>query len=185
VKPCAAAPRAAETPVHETADDLARLQLLLDDSHTRAGAHMTSIFTPERRASARDLARLLRRVCVLALATTSSHGAPFVAPVDGLFFRGRFWFGSAESSLRFRHIRRDPRVSATHTRGEDFCVIVHGEAREIDKREPASLAFRDYNREVYDETWDSWGYWPSMPYAVIEPRRMFAALMNRALLDAP
>jgi uncharacterized pyridoxamine 5'-phosphate oxidase family protein len=170
--------------MHENAADLAELQRLLDASHDAAGAHLASIFTPDRRASAAEVAQLLRGVCVLALATVARDGSPLVAPVDGLFFRGRFWFGSAENSVRFRHIRREPRVSATHTRGEDFCVIVHGAAREIDKRGALSLDFRDYNREVYGASWDSWGYWPAMPYAVIEPRRMLAALMKRAILEA-
>jgi hypothetical protein len=51
-----------------------------------------------------------------------------VAPVDGIFFHGRFWFGSAENSLRFRHIRSRLSVIAAHTRGEDLCVIFHGSA---------------------------------------------------------
>jgi nitroimidazol reductase NimA-like FMN-containing flavoprotein (pyridoxamine 5'-phosphate oxidase superfamily) len=170
--------------VHETPTDLADLQRLLDASHAAAGAHMASIFSADRRASASEVTQLLRGVCVLALATVSTDGAPFVAPVDGLFFRGHFTFCSSPDSLRFRYIRRDPRVSASYNRGEDFCVIVHGRAREIDPREPWSLALREYNREVYGESWDTCGYWGRAPYAAIEPRRMFAALMNRAILGA-
>jgi nitroimidazol reductase NimA-like FMN-containing flavoprotein (pyridoxamine 5'-phosphate oxidase superfamily) len=169
--------------VHETPADLAELQRLLDASHAAAGAHLASVFTPERRASASEVAQLLRGVCVLALATASADGAPLVAPVDGLFFRGRFTFSSSPTSVRFRHIRRDARVSANYNRGEDFCVIVHGNAREIDPREAWSLALRDYNREVYGESWDTWGTWGKAPYAAIEPRRMFAALMKREILE--
>jgi nitroimidazol reductase NimA-like FMN-containing flavoprotein (pyridoxamine 5'-phosphate oxidase superfamily) len=67
---------------------------------------------------------------------------------------------------------------------EDFCVIVHGAAREIDKSEPFGLALRAYNREVHGESRDSWGTWATAPYVVIEPRRMFAALIKREILDA-
>ena len=41
--------------MHETADDLARLQALLDRSYESAGRHLRSVITPERRLSAADL----------------------------------------------------------------------------------------------------------------------------------
>ena len=169
--------------MHETPDDQLALQRVLDRSYEGAGEHLRSIFTPQRRIDAADLVEVLRGVCVLDLATVTADGEPRVAPVDGLFFRGHFWFGSAENSVRFQHIRSRPSVSAAHTRGEDLCVIVHGVAHEIDKSEPRSEAFRDFNREVYGAVWDSWGYWPSMPYAVIEPARMYAAAMRPDVLE--
>ena len=49
-----------------------------------------------------------------ALATATADGRPIVGPVDGIFFRGSFHFGSAPDSIRFRHIheaaarQRDP-----------------------------------------------------------------------------
>ena len=169
--------------MHETSEDLATLAHVLDVTYESAGTHLRSIFTEERRIGASDLVRVLRGVCILDLATVSSRGEPIVAPVDGLFFRGRFFFGSAENSVRFRHIRKRPAVSGAHTRGEDLCVIVHGTAREIDKSTSESEAFRDYNREVYGATWDSWGYWPTMPYAVIEPRRLYATATRPEALE--
>jgi nitroimidazol reductase NimA-like FMN-containing flavoprotein (pyridoxamine 5'-phosphate oxidase superfamily) len=168
--------------MHETPEELAELQRLLDASHDAANAHMRSIFAPERRATAAETAQLLRGACVLALATIAPDGAPRVAPVDGLFFRGRFTFSTSPASARMRSIRRDARVSANYNRGEEFCVIVHGTAREIDQSSAWGLALRDYNREVYGPTWDSWGFWGKAPYTAIEPRRMYAALFNRALL---
>jgi uncharacterized pyridoxamine 5'-phosphate oxidase family protein len=168
--------------MHESTADLEWLQRVLDESYAGAGTHLRSIFTPERRLAADRLSKILRGVCILHLATVTASGAPIVAPVDGLFFRGRFWFGSAEHSVRFKHIRKRPHVSAAHTRGEDLCVIVHGRAIEIDKSSPHYARFREYNREVYGPDWDRWGYWESSPYAWIEPRRMYAAAMNPALL---
>jgi hypothetical protein len=52
--------------------------------------------------------------------------------VDGLFLGGRFWFGSSRQSLRFKHIRRDPRLSAAFSKGEEVSILVHGVAQEID-----------------------------------------------------
>ena len=115
--------------MHETAADLLALQQLLDASYARAGAHLRSIWGPETRLGAERLSAELPGVQVLDLATVTPRGEPRVAPVDGLFFRGRFWFGSAEDSLRFRNIRANPAVSGAVTKGlETFLVIVHGRA---------------------------------------------------------
>jgi hypothetical protein len=92
--------------------------------------------------------------------------------VDGLFFRGRFWFGSSPDSYRFRHIHRRPAVSASHTRGEDLAVTVHGVARTVDTSAPDQAAFRDYCLEVYGDDWlDGWGV--KAQYARIDATRMF------------
>jgi hypothetical protein len=112
---------------------------------------------------------------LLSLATVSPRCRPVVGPVDGIFYRGVFWFGSAENSVRFRHIRARPDVSATHTRGEELVMTVHGAAREIDKMGGEFEGFHECLREIYGPDWDSWGYWESAPYAWIEPRKMFPA----------
>jgi uncharacterized pyridoxamine 5'-phosphate oxidase family protein len=156
--------------VHETAEDLRALQALLDESYDRAGEHLRNIFTPERRIPAADLPGLLRGVQVLAVATVTARGEPRVAPVDGLFFRARFHFGSAHSSARFRHLRARPAVSATHLRGEELAVIVHGTAHEIDTSAPEHAPFRAFLMETYPG-WESWA--SDAPYAVIEPATMF------------
>jgi hypothetical protein len=45
--------------MHETAEDLLELAALLDRSYARAGEHLRSIFTPERRIPADELVALL------------------------------------------------------------------------------------------------------------------------------
>ncbi len=72
-----------------------------------------------------------------------------MAPVDGLFFRGEFSFGSAEDSARFRNIRANRAVSGVVTRGlETFLVIVHGLAVETDPRGAEAGGFADYPRAL-------------------------------------
>jgi hypothetical protein len=142
--------------MYETPEDLIALNELLDRSHARAGDHLRSIFTPERRLAADELAALLSGVQVLNLATVSRACAPRVAPVDGLFYRGRFWFGSAAASVRFTHLRERPQVSASHTRGEELAVIVHGTVALIDRGDPAHAGFATYYREVYGFGWEEW-----------------------------
>lgn len=164
--------------MHETAADLAALQALLDESYAAAGAHMRSIFTDVTRMTAEEVTTELPGVQVLNLATVTAHGAPRVAPVDGLFYRGRFHLGSSRDSVRFRHIRARPQVSAAHTRGEDLTIIVHGRAVEIDVASPEQAGFRSYLLEVYPD-WESWYPDDPPPYARIEPERMFAARVSR------
>ncbi len=94
-----------------------------------------------------------------------------MAPVDGLFFRGRFWFGSSPESVRFRHLATRPQVSVSHTVGEELAVIVHGEAHRVDLAAPEHTGFRDYLVEIYGPGWSDWG--AGAPYARIDATRMF------------
>jgi hypothetical protein len=118
--------------VHETAEDLARLQTLLDSSYELAGPHLRDVITPERRLTAEQLCERLQGMCLLTLATVTADARPVNGPVDGFFYRGEWYFGSADASVRFRHIRRRPQVSATYIPGEELSVTTHGRAVEID-----------------------------------------------------
>jgi hypothetical protein len=159
--------------LNETDEDLRALQEVLDASYARAGKHLRSIWSEDTRLDARELSVELPGVEVLDLATVTPGGEPRVAPVDGLFFRGHFWFGSAESSARFRNIRANPAVSAAVTRGlETFLVIVHGHATETDPRGPQAAGFADHARAVYDFDWDA--AHPDAPYARIDARTVLA-----------
>lgn len=164
--------------MHETKTELEALQSLLYASYDVAGPHIRTIHTPDRRMTAEEVSEILTGVCVLDLATVGVQGRPIVSPVDGLFLGGVFWFGSADDSLRFRHLRRNPNVSAAHTRGETLSILVHGVAHEIDTATGDYERLHDYCREIYGSGFDGWGYWGHAPYAWIEPRRMFAMRME-------
>jgi nitroimidazol reductase NimA-like FMN-containing flavoprotein (pyridoxamine 5'-phosphate oxidase superfamily) len=164
--------------MHETPEDLEALQRLLDDSYANAGEHLLGIHTLDRRLSAAQLSEMLTGVRVLVLATVSAKGEPIAGPVDGLFYRGRFFFGSSPRSVRFTHIRSRPGVSAVHTVGEQLAVTVHGTARMLDVRAAGNEGYLAYVHEVYGEKWDSWNpETKAAPYAEIEPRRMFTFWM--------
>lgn len=168
--------------MYETEDDVARVQRLLDETYAGIGEHMKSIHTPDRRVAAADLGPILRGVRVLDLATVTANCEPRVGPVDGLYFHGRFWFGSGEDSMRFRHIRKRPQVSACHTVGETFAVIVHGTAVEIDIMAAEHADYLAYLREVYP-TWDEWHLADTPPYAFIEPTRMYAYAFEPSVVE--
>jgi len=162
--------------MHETPQELAALQALLDRSYAAAGRHLSSIHTPERRLSAQQVVEQLTGMRLLALATVTADGRPIVGPVDGVFLRGAFHFGSAPDSLRFRHIRRRPWVSATHLPGEELAVTVHGRAVPVDVQAPEGALLRRTLLEIYvpryGAEWEQ--FLDSGPvYARIEAERMF------------
>ena len=163
--------------MRETADDLAELQALLDSSYAAAGEHLLRIHTPERRLDAAGVAERLTGMCLLALATSTADGRPIVGPVDGIFFRGAFHFGSSPDSVRFRHLRARPAVSATHLPGEELAVTVHGRAVEVDVGPDSDSGLREALLEIYvpryGAEWES--FLDSGPlYARIDAARMFA-----------
>ena len=140
--------------MHETPEDLAALQELIDRSYANAGPHLLRIHSPERRLSAEELAERLQGMCLLSLATVTADGRPIVGPVDGIFYRGAFHFGSSPDSVRFRHIAKRPQVSATHLPGEELAVTVHGRAVPVDT---SSGGFRQAVLDIYVPRYgDSW-----------------------------
>lgn len=166
--------------MHETPEDLRELQELLDRSFAAAGPHLLSIITPERRVGADELIQCLTGMTLLVLATVTADGRPIAGPVDGIFYRGSFHFGSSPDSVRFRHIRARPHVSATHLPAEEFAVTVHGRAIPVDLRAPAGAGLRETLLEVYapryGEEWEE--FLDSGPvYARIEAERMFTFRM--------
>jgi pyridoxamine 5'-phosphate oxidase-like protein len=168
--------------MHETADDLAALQALIDRSYATAGAHLLRIHDPQRRLSAADVAARLTGMCLLTLATVTADGRPVTGPVDGIFHRGAFHFGSAPDSVRFRHIRARPQVSATHLPGEHLAVTVHGRAIPVDVQ--TDLGFRQTVLDIYvpryGPEWEH-EFLDSGPlYARIEAEKFFAFAVDPA-----
>jgi len=164
--------------MHETADDLAALQALIDRSYAGAGEHLLRIHTPDRRVDANELVERLQGMCLLVLATTSADGRPIAGPVDGIFLRGHFYFGSAPDSVRLRHIAKRPDVSATHIPAEEFAVTVHGRAVPVDLKQEAGGEFRQTLIDIYVPRYgESWvdDFLDTGPiYARIDAERMFA-----------
>ena len=166
--------------MHERPADLVELQRTIDDSFEHAGSHLREIATPERRPTAAEIADRLTGMRLLVLATTTRDGRPINGPVDGIFYRGRFHFGSSPQSLRARHLRERPAVSATHLPDESFAVTVHGDAEFIDIHADEHAEFKqtvlDIYLPVYGDEWADMldgGAW----YARINPRRMFTFAM--------
>jgi hypothetical protein len=158
--------------VYETPADIRALQELLDRSYDRAGPHLRSITTPERRVSAEELAERLTGMCLLVVSTVTRDCRPIAGPLDGIFYRGAFHFGTAPNSVRYRHLLERPQVSATHLPREEFAVNVHGRAVPVE----IAGGFRETLLEVYvpryGEDWEE--FLDSGPvYMRIDADRMF------------
>ena len=166
--------------MQETAEDLAALRELLDRSYEQAGTHFLRITTPERRMTAEQVAERLTGMVLLALATATADGRPIVGPVDGVFYRGAFHFGSAPDSVRFKHISKRPRVSATHLPAEELAVTVHGKATPIDIASPEQAGYRQTLLDIYvprfGEDWEKF-LDSGVQYARIDADRMFTFQM--------
>jgi hypothetical protein len=162
--------------MHESAAELAALQQLIDRSYASAGAHLRRIHTPARRLSAEQVAERLTGMTLLALATVTADGRPLVGPVDGIFLRGAFHFGSAPDSIRFRHIAARPWVSATHLPGEELAITVHGRAVPVDVGAELRRTLLDVYVPRYGPEWESF-LDSGVVYARIEAERMFTFSM--------
>ena len=162
--------------MHETDQDLKQLQRLLDRSYHAAGCHLLAIHTPDRRLEAPEVAERLTGMCLLALATVTADHRPIVGPVDGVFYRGSFHFGSAPHSLRLRHLAKRPQVSATHLPGEHLAVTVHGRAVPIDLANPEAAGFREALLDIYVPRYGpDWEHFMDQAqYRRITAERMFA-----------
>ena len=170
--------------MHESPADIEALQRLLDESYAAAGAHLLNIHTPERRLTAEQVSERLTGMCLLTLATVTADARPVAGPVDGIFYRGCFHFGSSPDSVRFRHIRSRPQVSATHVPGEELAISVHGRAVPVDIRAGEEAGFRRTLLEIYvpryGPEWEN-DFLDSGPvYARIEADRMFTFAMPRS-----
>ena len=167
--------------MHESAAEIAALQELIDRSYAGAGAHLLSIHEPQRRLSADEVVERMTGMRLLALATVTADGRPIVGPVDGIFYRGSFYFGSSAESVRFRHIRARPQVSATHLPGEELAITVHGRAVPFDLDDAQHAGFRQALLDIYlprygDDFLELLG--SGVAYARIEAARMFTFAMR-------
>jgi len=133
--------------VHETPEDLERLQALIDRGIERAGAFLRDAFQmPDHSLSAAQLVRYLTGLQTVALATVTRRGDPRVAPIGALFYRAQFWIPTVMTAARTRHIQRHLAVSLTHFDGVDLAIIVHGQARLATPDTPAFATLEDMQR---------------------------------------
>jgi Pyridoxamine 5'-phosphate oxidase len=167
--------------VHETSDDIRALQDLLDRSYARAGSHLRSVTTPDRRVHAEELVNQLTGMCLLVVATVTADCRPIAGPLDGIFYRGAFHFGTAPDSVRYRHLLKRPQVSATHLPREEFAVNVHGRAFPVETTGGLRETLLEVYVPRYGPEWEH--FLDSGPvYMRIDAERMFTFAMGNPRL---
>jgi Pyridoxamine 5'-phosphate oxidase len=124
--------------MRESADDLERLQALIDRSIEGAGAFLRSAFEmPDRSLSAQQLVDRLQGSLTVALATTTARGEPRVAPINAVFVRAAFHVPTVAQAARTRHLAARPAASLTYFEGTNVAVVAHGRVAIIDTTDPA------------------------------------------------
>jgi hypothetical protein len=166
----------------ETPEEMANLQVLLDDSMTSAGPHLRDIITDERRLTAVELAERLQGMRLLVLATVTADGRPLAGPVDGYFLHGTFWFSSGLNSVRLRHLAVRPACSATHLPGEELAVTLHGRADFFAQGDPG---YHEFSQAMLDEylpkqgpEFEQWLHAEPIGVVRIAPEKMFTFHMD-------
>ena len=158
--------------MYETDADLTRLQALLDRTLERANPHLAWIVSPDRRLTAKQVVRYLQGTKHVAFATVNERGEPRVAPLDGVFVRGRFTVSTGAKAARLRHLRANPACSATHMDGDVVGITAHGRARILVEGDPGVDELERVWSEIYGSSPFSWG--EGVAFMVIEPSSMWA-----------
>lgn len=125
---------------------------------------------PDRSLSAAQLARHLTGSPVVSLATTTARDEPRVAPINALFWRGKFYLPTVAAAARARHVRARPAVSLTHYSGGAFAIIIHGRAEAVAPGDPAFDELDALLQEAFGESVLGWG---EGVYLKVEPDVMY------------
>jgi uncharacterized pyridoxamine 5'-phosphate oxidase family protein len=156
----------------ETEEDVRRLQTLIDRTFAQANPHLAKIVKPERRLTARQVVRYLQGTKHVAFATVNEDGAPRVAPLDGVFIRGRFTVSTGGRAARLRHLRANPACSAAHMDGDTIGIVVHGNATIIGRDDEGVDGIEPVWRDIYGSSPFEWG--EGVVFMRIEPSSMWA-----------
>ncbi len=144
--------------MHETPEDMERLQALLNRSIERAGAFLRSSFEmPEHSLSAGQLVRYLQGIQNVAFATVTAKGEPRVAPIGSLFFHGQFHIPTVATAARTRMVAARPAVSLTHFAGNDLAIIAHGNTTLIPADHADFAALEAMQRAASGSSVHDWG----------------------------
>jgi hypothetical protein len=151
--------------MHETAEERAALQELIDTSFAGASAHLRGIMEPQRRLTAEQVIADIPSPAVLNLATVTRRGEPRLSAVDGHFLHGRWYFTTAGDSPKAMQIATRAAVSASYTPRDGYGIFCHGHASSVDGDERQMLI--DHCTRVYGRSPETFG--EGIAYLRIDP----------------
>jgi len=102
----------------------------------------------------------------------NEKGEPRVAPLDGVFVRGRFTVSTGARAARLRHLRANPACSAVHMDGDVVGIAVHGHAKIPERGDADAEELDRVWTEIYGSSPFSWG--DGVVFMVVEPTSMWA-----------
>lgn len=155
----------------ESEDEIRELQALIDRTFAQANPHLAGIVKPERRLTARQVVRYLQGTKHVAFGTVNERGQPRVAPLDGVFIRGRFTVSTGGRAARLRHLRANPACSAAHMDGDAIGIVVHGHATLIGRKDQGVEEIEPVWRDIYGSSPFEWG--EGVVFMRIEPTSMW------------
>ena len=156
----------------ETEDEVRELQALMDRTLAGANPHLLNIVKPERRLTAGQVVTYLQGTKHVAFGTVNERGEPRVAPLDGVFIRGRFTVSTGGEAARLRHLRLNPACSAAHMDGDRIGIVVHGHATIIGQGDDGVDEIEPIWTEIYGWSPFEWG--AGVVFMRIEPTSMWA-----------
>jgi uncharacterized pyridoxamine 5'-phosphate oxidase family protein len=156
----------------ESETDIQELQELIDRTFARANPHLANIVSPKRRLSAQQVVRYLQGTKHVAFATVNERGEPRVAPLDGVFIRGRFTVSTGGHAARLVHLRANPACSAAHVDGDTIGIVVHGRATIIGRDDEGVEEIEPVWHDIYESSPFDWG--EGVVFMRIEPSSMWA-----------
>ena len=99
--------------------------------------HMRAIVHPGKYSlNAKQVVKLLDGMKTIAVAAPAPNGDPLVAPMDGWFLHGKFYFSSGSDAVRIRGLQKRARASVAYFEGERFLITAHGHAELMFKGHP-------------------------------------------------
>jgi uncharacterized pyridoxamine 5'-phosphate oxidase family protein len=155
----------------ESEAEIRELQTLIDRTFAQANPHLAGIVKPERRLTARQVVRYLQGTKHVAFGTVNERGEPRVAPLDGVFIRGRFTVSTGGRAARLRHLRANPACSAAHMDGDTIGIVVHGHATIIGRDDEGVDEIEPVWRDIYGWSPFEWG--EGVVFMRIEPTSMW------------
>src|SRR5918993_4696211 len=155
----------------ESEDEIRELQALIDRTFAQANPHLAGIVKPERRLTARQVVRYLQGTKHVAFGTVNERGQPRVAPLDGVFIRGRFTVSTGGRAARLRHLRANSACSAAHMDGDAIGIVVHGHATLIGRKDQGVEEIKPVWRDISGSSPFEWG--EGVVFMRIEPTSMW------------
>ena len=163
--------------MRETAEEVQRLQALMDATNARANAHMAAIVKPERQLNAAQMVKYLQGLEHVAFGTVNAQWRAARGAARRALCPRPLHAQYRARMARWRNLERNPACSAAHYVGDDVAVVVNGHVDELTRDHPDHDEVHDVWYSHYESSPYSWG---DVVIFRVEPVSMWAYAMKPA-----